>query len=605
MRARKDGLGVFGGGTTLPTAFDRYERASVIGAAVNLPEAPKASSDLRSRRLPGWNFHIPLTRDSGVVASHLLTVPEQPGDEELRALAALLRLPPEESITAERLAELARMLKIDEAVFLGVAKALAEVPEEARGPALARAEHLLGERDRLALEALCSELFTRVVLPLSPCPVSLLLFSYAPGHVAYKTALDRAAFGQAMHELTESWRTGKPRAIHADRPLALPSAEEAQSLLDAAREALPSEKRAELGAALIFGEPPATLYVSSGDREGMQTMLATLAENVALDDAVDIVRAARQVVRDWHCPRGAIRSPQQCEVFAMNAAHAFGVLGWRPGMSQTATDAWEERAVLGTRNNPAFDSLFRRMCAFLGGEHEAGDCEFLGFEGARFNALTDFLHGWRLASYARLEVGHRLAAALCLTDVPADVDVRAPWPCWSLVLPDGLIPTLVAGQESAVRAARLWIAGTEVLFVVLSNGLIIPSDGSQADAGGLISNLVRGACLALSNPADFRKDAHHRPTARASKKGRSGPPELAQARYLLSAPVKIDLREHLRGVLEGRKGAAPTVQFLVRGHWRNQAHGPRRSLRRVQWIEPFWKGPEEARVLLRQHKVDE
>lgn len=50
---------------------------------------------------------------------------------------------------------------------------------------------------------------------------------------------------------------------------------------------------------------------------------------------------------------------------------------------------------------------------------------------------------------------------------------------------------------------------------------------------------------------------------------------------------------------------SPTVQFLVRGHWRQQAHGPGHSLRKPIWIEPFWKGPEEARVLLRQHRVED
>lgn len=35
-------------------------------------------------------------------------------------------------------------------------------------------------------------------------------------------------------------------------------------------------------------------------------------------------------------------------------------------------------------------------------------------------------------------------------------------------------------------------------------------------------------------------------------------------------------------------------RFIVRGHWRNQVYGPARSLRRRQWIEPHWKGPEDA-----------
>lgn len=610
MRTRRPGLGVFGGAA--PPTFDKYERASVIGqaagpraitreqaeraglhGATNLPRLDHPKAEHRGR-LPGWNFHIPLRQDEVVTSRALAGDPRQPGSEELRALGALLRLPEQERLTADRLEELAKLLKIDVAVFLGVAKALAEIPPEARATALERAEKLLKERERLDLEALCARIFMDVALPSATCPVSLLLFDYEPGHVAYKTALDRAAFGQAMHELVESWRTGKPREVRSARPLNLPDAEQAERILKAVKAALP----AELGAALLFGEPPATLYVSSADREGMTRLLAELAENIAFDDAVDVVGRARAVVADWHCPPGAIRSPQQCELFAMNCAHAFGRLGWRPGMTQLATNAWEERAVLGARNNPAFDTLLRRMLLFLGDVEHHGE-----FGGARFDELATFLHAWREASYARLEIGHKLAAALCLTDVPDELEVRAPWGAWSLVLPDGLLPT-TPGER---RAARLWLMGMDVLFVVLEDGYVAERLGDVAAVGRLgatLSNLIRGACLALSNPEAARKQSHRAQGSKASR-GRHGPPELEQARYMLSAPVKIDLREHLHAALTGRKGASPTVQFLVRGHWRQQAHGPGHKLRRAQWIEPFWKGPEEARVLLRQHKVQE
>lgn len=39
-----------------------------------------------------------------------------------------------------------------------------------------------------------------------------------------------------------------------------------------------------------------------------------------------------------------------------------------------------------------------------------------------------------------------------------------------------------------------------------------------------------------------------------------------------------------------------TVRFLVRGHWRNQACGPRQSLRRPTWVAPYIKGPETAPI---------
>jgi hypothetical protein len=37
-------------------------------------------------------------------------------------------------------------------------------------------------------------------------------------------------------------------------------------------------------------------------------------------------------------------------------------------------------------------------------------------------------------------------------------------------------------------------------------------------------------------------------------------------------------------------------RFIVGGHWRNQACGPHRSLRRLVWIHPYIKGPDDAEL---------
>lgn len=45
------------------------------------------------------------------------------------------------------------------------------------------------------------------------------------------------------------------------------------------------------------------------------------------------------------------------------------------------------------------------------------------------------------------------------------------------------------------------------------------------------------------------------------------------------------------------------VRFIVRGHWRNQAHGPNRAERRLIWIKPYYKGPEMADLVNRPYVV--
>jgi hypothetical protein len=52
------------------------------------------------------------------------------------------------------------------------------------------------------------------------------------------------------------------------------------------------------------------------------------------------------------------------------------------------------------------------------------------------------------------------------------------------------------------------------------------------------------------------------------------------------------------------KGTGLTVRFPVRGHWREQSYGEKHSLRRHQWIHPFWKGPEMSEVVSKPYRLD-
>lgn len=224
-----------------------------------------------------------------------------------------------------------------------------------------------------------------------------------------------------------------------------------------------------------------------------------------------------------------------------------------------------------------------------------------------FKNIPNFLFAWRRCGYAKLEIGHKLAANLCLTDVPEGLFVHHPWKAWSLVMPDGLLGD----------AARVWCfargedepADVGGVFVIRRDGTL-HTELSPVETQ-MITNLVLGACLALSEPDEFRRDATHKTHDNAPgtpRRRKGGEPDFNQLRFQLSAPVKVDLREHVREALEderlGRKSSSPKVQFIVRGHWRNQAHGPGRALRRMQWIQAFWKGPEESRILLRKVNVD-
>lgn len=73
----------------------------------------------------------------------------------------------------------------------------------------------------------------------------------------------------------------------------------------------------------------------------------------------------------------------------------------------------------------------------------------------------------------------------------------------------------------------------------------------------------------------------------------------AEARAGRGSPTVrvVDLRRHHRPATEEREtsgGWKVSVRFMVRGHWKNQAYGPQRSLRKKLYISPFIKGPDGA-----------
>lgn len=220
------------------------------------------------------------------------------------------------------------------------------------------------------------------------------------------------------------------------------------------------------------------------------------------------------------------------------------------------------------------------------------------------DGMQAFLEAWKDAGFARLEVSHKLSAALCLTDVPDGDAVRAPWRAWSLLVPNDLF-----GDD---QPSRLWCVGTEPRFLVDRAGVV--TAWSVENAGGrvaaeMLRSLVRSVCLVISDPERVRAEGKWRGGGASKPKYQRPPgPPPEGARYVLAQPVEIDLREAVKEALTGKRkggGGSPKVQFLVRGHYTHQAYGPKHSLRRWQWIEPYWKGDPAARVLLRGHRVND
>ncbi|MEU3026079.1 hypothetical protein ABZ644_25670 [Nocardiopsis alba] len=68
---------------------------------------------------------------------------------------------------------------------------------------------------------------------------------------------------------------------------------------------------------------------------------------------------------------------------------------------------------------------------------------------------------------------------------------------------------------------------------------------------------------------------------------------LAKRGRPLAAVRVVDLHRAAAGSAAS-SGRTVSVRYAVRGHWRNQAYGPARTLRRPVWVHPHVRGPEDA-----------
>ena len=293
------------------------------------------------------------------------------------------------------------------------------------------------------------------------------------------------------------------------------------------------------------------------------------------------------------------------ESLVMSAAYAMAPLNEFPA-SGARREALHAILTHFARRTPALHGLFTKLSVLYPREIENNE--------ASDKLIAIFGVDWLHSGFPKVEVGHKLAASFALTDVPDDIEVHAPWKAWSLIIPDGLLPEVVSVNDTTLREsssfARAWCMGSKVRYLVLANGHIIgPLSDHQKNSSShvlAVQALVQSVCLAISNPDDYKKRAISSPSSTSKKAQRQGLPDFSCTRFLISAPVQIDLRDHLKEVIAGKSkggGGHPNAQFFVRGHWRNQVHGKGRLLRKQIRIEGFWKGDPNARILLKNYKL--
>jgi hypothetical protein len=118
----------------------------------------------------------------------------------------------------------------------------------------------------------------------------------------------------------------------------------------------------------------------------------------------------------------------------------------------------------------------------------------------------------------------------------------------------------------------------------------------------MMGRLILSACAALTDNSNSHRQ---KPAKGSGYKNRRAQGLVAIQTFVLGRPIEINCRQAIQDYINtGAKRKGLTVQFMVRGHWRHQPYGPQHSLRKFIPIEPYWKGPEDAKILTRVVSLD-
>jgi hypothetical protein len=228
---------------------------------------------------------------------------------------------------------------------------------------------------------------------------------------------------------------------------------------------------------------------------------------------------------------------------------------------------------------------------------------------------------WLRCGLPIVEMGHKYGAALMSTSPPTEGEIHPPWPAFMIQLPGGLIDKghhLFVFSKNDVWAFIGFFEGFEINQFHRSAAFLanphfekefiddtfgVPFSDIDARLELVLSRLTLNVCLAMTDPAAVRPigKGHKRPGGSGNNRQPGTEPSFQS--FMLGRPIKIDCRPPLHDYIAGRRSSIKNVQSFVRGHWRHQPHGQGRALRRMQWIEPYWKGDENAPIAVKPHRL--
>lgn len=253
---------------------------------------------------------------------------------------------------------------------------------------------------------------------------------------------------------------------------------------------------------------------------------------------------------------------------------------------------------------------------------------------------------WAMSGFPLLRPTHTLSASLMATHVPEDQigDLQAPWSTFFVEIPDGLVPVLQIAEKSLALVPRfigVLSSPNGYLVVVACNvpeiggfcfferAIVklseIPaltfSDPKRSDLGKdkalelhatfklllrlLIQSIIEVDTVAMKRMIAKGPPAQTVPAVPSKVAGREKGSLPKTWAIELRRDVKVDARKWVRDYVASG-GKSPSVQTLVRGHRKRQPYGPHAlNLRKWIHIEAFWRGPEDAPIVVRGHALKE
>lgn len=242
---------------------------------------------------------------------------------------------------------------------------------------------------------------------------------------------------------------------------------------------------------------------------------------------------------------------------------------------------------------------------------------------------------WAVHAFQKLMTTHTYAAALMCSDPSKEVltDLEVPYLAFMVHVPNGLLTiegedgtmidytrillTCQAGfnghafltvyDPSAPKSStgRTFTHGANTLADLLFDDakewlgvedVKLTTPTKEQRVTRLAKRLVAGLLLAMQHQDNFKS---RKVVARTNRE--RGVKEPEHRITIIGKPLKIDCRSHIREYLSGktRRVAPPSVQTIVRGHYKRQVIGVGRMGRKVIWVEPYWRGDENAPILTR------